>query len=317
MEINQTRSFLLLGFTEDPDLQPLFFGLFLSLYVVTFAGNLGIILAIISDPHLHTPMYFFLSNLSFADIGFTSTTIPKMLWNIQTQSKVITYEGCIIQIFFFFVFGCLDILILSVMAYDRFVAICYPLHYMVIINPWVCGLLTLGSWCLSVTSSLLETLTVLRLSFCMNMKIPHFFCDLLEVLKLTCSNTLINNVVVYFGATVLGVFPLFWIFFSYSLIFSSILRISSARGKYKAFYTCGSHLFVISLFYSTSLGVYLSSAVTSSSRTILVASVMYTVVTPMLNPFIYSLRIRDMKGTLGRLLSRVPSFNDGIVVGLS
>ncbi|XP_052498642.1 olfactory receptor 7C2-like [Budorcas taxicolor] len=316
MEINQTRSFLLLGFTEDPDLQPLFFGLFLSLYLVTFAGNLAIILAIISDPHLHTPMYFFLSNLSFADIGFTSTTIPKMLWNIQTQSKVITYEGCIIQIFFFFVFGCLDILILSVMAYDRFVAICHPLHYMVIINPWVCGMLTLGSWCLSVTSSLLETLTVLRLSFCVNMKIPHFFCDLLEVLKLTCSDTLISNIVVYFVAIVLGVFPLFWIFFSYSQIFSSVLRISSARGKYKAFSTCGSHLFVVSLFYSTGLGVYLSSAITSSSRTILVASVMYTVVTPMLNPFIYSLRNRDMKGTLGRLLSRAPSLNDGIVVGL-
>ncbi|XP_019819127.2 olfactory receptor 7C2-like [Bos indicus] len=289
MEINQTRSFLLLGFTEDPDLQPLFFGLFLSLYVVTFAGSL----AIISDPHLHTPMYFFLSNLSFADIGFTSTTIPKMLWNIQTQSKVITYEGCIIQIFLFFVFECLDILILSVMAYDRFVAICHPLHYMVIINPWVCGMLTLGSWCLSVTSSLLETLTVLRLSFCMNMKIPHFFCDLLEVLKLTCSDTLINNIVVYFVAIILAVFPLFWILFSYSQIFSSILRISSARGKYKAFSTCGSHLFVVSLFHSTGLGVYLSSAVISSSRTILVASVMYTVVTPMLNPFIYSLRNRD------------------------
>ena len=180
MEINQTRSFLLLGFTEDPDLQPLFFGMFLSLYVDTFAGNLAIILAIISDPHLHTPMYFFLSNLSFADIGFTSTTIPKMLWNIQTQSKVITYEGCIIQIFFFFVFGCLDTLILSVMAYDRFVAICHPLHYMVIINAWVCGMLTLGSWCLRVTSSLLEILTVLRLSFCMNMKIPHFFVIFLK-----------------------------------------------------------------------------------------------------------------------------------------
>ena len=203
------------------------------------------------------------------------------------------------------------------MAYDRFVAICHPLHYMVIINPWVCGMLTLGSWCLSVTSSLLETLTVLRLSFCMNMKIPHFFCDLLEVLKLTCSDTLINNIVVYFVAIVLGVFPLFWIFFSYSQIFSSVLRISSARGKYKAFSTCGSHLFVVSLFYSTGLGVYLSSAVTSSSRTTLVASVMYTVVTPMLNPFIYSLRNRDMKGTLGRLLSRAPSLNDGIVVGLS
>ncbi|KAB0387171.1 olfactory receptor 7C2-like [Muntiacus reevesi] len=313
MEINQTRSFLLLGFTEDPDLQPLFFGLFLSLYLVTFAGNLAIILAIISDPHLHTPMYFFLSNLSFVDIGFTSTTIPKMLWNIQTQSKVITYESCITQIFFFFVFGCLDNLILSVMAYDRFVAICHPLHYMVIMNPWVCGLLALGSWSLSVTGSLLETLTVLRLSFCMNMKIPHFFCDLLEVLKLTCSDTLINNIVVYFVVIVLGVFPLFGIFFSYSQIFSSILRIPSARGKYKAFSTCGSHLFVVSLFYGTGLGVYLSSAVTSSSRTSLVASVMYTTVTPMLNPFIYSLRNRDMKGALGRLLRRAPSLNNGLL----
>ena len=307
MEINQTRTFLLMGFTEDPDLQPLFFGLFLSLYLVTFAGNLAVILAIISDPHLHTPMYLFLFNLSFADIGFTSTTIPKMLWNIQTQSKVITYEGCITQIFFFFVFGCLDNLILSVMAYDRFVAICHPLHYMVIMNPWVCGMLTLGSWCLSVTGSLLETLTVLRLSFCMNMEIPHFFCDILEVLKLTCSDTLINNVVVYFVAIILGAFPLFGVLFSYTQIFSSILGISSARGKYKAFSTCGSHLFVVSLFYSTSLGVYFSSAATSSSRTILVASVMYTMVTPMLNPFIYSLRNRDMKGTLGRLLSRGPS----------
>nr|XP_020728890.1 olfactory receptor 7C2-like [Odocoileus virginianus texanus] len=313
MEINQTRSFLLLGFTEDPDLQPLFFGLFLSLYLVTFAGNLAVTLAIISDPHLHTPMYFFLSNLSFADIGFTSTTIPKLLWNIQIQSKVITYEGCITQIFFFFVFGCLDNLILSVMAYDRFVAICHPLHYTVIMNPWVCGLLALGSWSLSVTGSLLETLTVLRLSFCMNMKIPQFFCGLLEVLKLTCSDTLINNIVVYFVTIVLGIFPLFGIFFSYSQIFSSILRIPSARGKYKAFSTCGSHLFVVSLFYGTGLGVYLSSAVTSSSSTILVASVVYTVVTPMLNPFIYSLRNRDMKGALGRLLRRAPSLNDGLL----
>ena len=137
------------------------------------------------------------------------------------------------------------------------------------------------------------------------MKIPHFFCDLLEVLKLTCSDTLINNVVVYFVAIVLGVFPLFWILFSYSQIFSSILRISSARGKYKAFSTCGSHLFVISLFYSTGLGVYLSSAVTSSSRTILVASVMYTVVTPMLNPFIYSLRNQDIKRAMWRFLRKI------------
>ena len=192
---NQTgiRNFLLLGFAEDPDLQPLLFGLFLSMYLVTFTGNLAIILAVISDSHLHTPMYFFLSNLSFADIGFTSTTIPKMLWNIQKQSQVITYAGCLSQVFFSVVFGCLDNLILSVMAYDRFVAICHPLHYMVIMNPRLCGLLALGSWSLSVTGSLPETLTILRLSFCRSRRIPHSFCDLPEVLKLACSDTLINK----------------------------------------------------------------------------------------------------------------------------
>ncbi|XP_016013161.2 olfactory receptor 7C2-like [Rousettus aegyptiacus] len=303
---NQTRvrNFLLLGFTEESELQPLLFGLFLSMYLVTFTGNLLIILAISSDPRLHTPMYFFLSNLSFTDICFTSTTIPKMLVNLQTQSKVITYAGCLSQTYFFIMFGCLDNLLLTVMAYDRFVAICHPLHYMVIMSPRLCGLLALGSWCISVMSSLLETLIILRLSFCTDMEISHFFCDLPEVLKLACSDTLVNNTAMYFVTIVLGVFPLFGILFSYARIFSSVLRISSAGGKYKAFSTCGSHLSVVSLFYSTGLGVYLSSAATSSSRTTLVASVMYTLVTPMLNPFIYSLRNRDMKGALGTLLIR-------------
>ncbi|XP_057564328.1 olfactory receptor 7C2-like [Hippopotamus amphibius kiboko] len=309
---NQTRvrNFLLLGFTEDPDMQPFLFGLFLSMYLVTFTGNLIIILAIISDSHLHTPMYFFLSNLSFVDFCFTSTTIPKMLLNLQTQNKVITYTGCLTQVFFFIVFGCLDSLLLTVMGYDRFVAICHPLRYTVIMNPQLCGLLTLGSWCISVMGSLFETLILLRLSFCRNVNIAHFFCDLPEVLKLACTNTFINNIVVYFVTVFLGVFPLSGILFSYSQIFSSILRISSARGKYKAFSTCGSHLSVVSLFYGTGLGVYLSSIATSSSRTSLVASVMYTMVTPMLNPFIYSLRNKDMKGALARLLSRAPSLND-------
>ncbi|XP_008156095.2 olfactory receptor 7C2 [Eptesicus fuscus] len=300
----RVRNFLLLGFSEKPDLQPLLFGLFLSMYLVTFTGNLLIILAISSDSHLHTPMYFFLSNLSLVDICFTSTTVPKMLVNIQTQSRVITYEGCITQIFFFLVFGCLDNLLLTVMAYDRFVAICHPLHYTVIMSPRFCGLLALGSWCISVIGSLLETLTVLRLSFCTNIEIPHFFCDLPEVLKLTCSDTFINYLVVYFVTIVLAVCPLSGILFSYAQILSSILRISPAGGKYKAFSTCGSHLSVVSLFYGTGLGVYLSSEATSSSRTSLVASVMYTTVTPMLNPFIYSLRNRDMKRALGGLLIR-------------
>ncbi|XP_057564327.1 olfactory receptor 7C2-like [Hippopotamus amphibius kiboko] len=316
---NQTgiRNFLLLGFTEDPDLQALLFGLFLSVYLVTFTGSLLIILVVVSDSHLHTPMYFFLSNLSFTDICFTSTTIPKMLLNLQTHSKVITYAGCLTQEFFFIVFGCLENLLLTVMAYDRFVAICHPLHYMVIMNPQLCGLLTLGSWCISVMGSLFETLTLLRLSFCRSMNITHFFCELPEVLKLACKNTLINNIALYFVTIVLGVFPLSGILFSYSQIFSSVLRISSARGKYKAFSTCGSHLSVVSLFYGTGLGVYLSSVATSSSRTSLVASVMYTMVTPMLNPFIYSLRNKDMKGALVRLLSRAPSLNDRAFIALS
>ncbi|XP_007957478.1 olfactory receptor 7A17-like, partial [Orycteropus afer afer] len=177
---NDTRisHFLLLGFSEKPELQPMFFVLFLFMYLIAVLGNLLIILAIISDTHLHTPMYFFLANLSFVDICFTSTTVPKMLVNIQMQSKVITYEGCITQIYFYILFGALDDFLLTVMAYDRFVAICHPLHYMVIMKPWLCGLLVLMSWIISVLHSLLESLLVLRLSFCTDVEIPQFFCEL-------------------------------------------------------------------------------------------------------------------------------------------
>ncbi|KAF7483934.1 hypothetical protein GHT09_004605 [Marmota monax] len=314
---NQTGNFILLGFTDDPDLQSVLFGLLLAMYLVTVLGNLLIILAVISDSHLHTPMYFFLSNLSLADIGFTSTTIPKALRNIHTHSKGITFAGCISQIYFFVLFGCQDNLLLTVMAYDRFVAICHPLHYVVIMKPWLCLIMALGSWFLSVLGALPGTLTILRLSFCTNIEIPHFFCDLPEILKLTCSDTLINNIVVYSVIIVLVVFPLIGILLSYSQIFSSILRISSDRGKYKAFSTCGSHLLVVSLFYGTSLGVYLSSVATLSSRITLMASVMYTMVTPMLNPFIYSLRNRDIKVALGRFLSKMVSHRERVHAHLS
>ncbi|EFB14513.1 hypothetical protein PANDA_021891, partial [Ailuropoda melanoleuca] len=151
----QISEFLLLGLSEEQELQPLLFGLFLSMYLITVFGNLLLILAVSSDSHLHTPMYFFLANLSFVDICFTSTTVPKMLWNIQFQSKVITYEGCLCQIYFFVLFAGLDIFLLTVMAYDRFVAICHPLHYTVIMNPWLCGLLDLMSWIMSILNSLL------------------------------------------------------------------------------------------------------------------------------------------------------------------
>ncbi|KAM6218096.1 olfactory receptor 7A17-like [Rhynchocyon petersi] len=302
---NTTRitEFLLLGLSEEAELQPLLFGMFLSMYLVTFTGNLLIILAIIMDSHLHTPMYFFLSNLSFSDIGFTSTTIPKMLVNIQMQNKVITYQGCITQMHFFMLFAALDNFLLTVMAYDRFVAICHPLHYTVIMNPKFCGLLLLVSWLLSLLDSLLNCLMVLHLSFCTELRIPHFFCELIQVLQLACSDTFLNDVALYFATGFLAAVPLIGILLSYTQIVSSILRMSSAGGKYKAFSTCGSHLSVVSLFYGTSIGIYLSPAASQNARASAIASVMYTVVTPMLNPFIYSLRNKDIKQGIRKLFS--------------
>ncbi|KAG8517242.1 Olfactory receptor 7A10 [Galemys pyrenaicus] len=300
---NQTRisEFILLGLLEEAALQPLLFWLFLCMYLITFIGNLFIILAIITDSHLHTPMYFFLSNLSFADFCFTSTTVPKMLLNIQMQTQAITYEGCFSQMMFFMFFGGLDNFILTAMAYDRFVAICHPLHYMVIMNPRFCSVLLLASWFLSIVDTLLHGLMALRLSFCAQLEIPHFFCELNQVIQLACSDTFLNDLLVYFATGLLGIIPLTGILFSYSKIVSSILRISSASGKYKAFSTCGSHLSVVSLFYGTGLGVYLSSAATDNPRDSAIASVMYTVVTPMMNPFIYSLRNKDIKQALVKI----------------
>ena len=301
----QISEFILLGFSEEPELQPLIVGLFLSMYLITMFGNLLIILTVSSDSHLHTPMYFFLSNLSFVDICFISTTIPKMLWNIQTQSKVITYEGCITQIYFFLLSAVLDIFLLTVMAYDRFVAICHPLHYTIIMNHQICGLLVLVSWIMCILNSLLQSLMLLKLSFCTNVEIPHFFCDLSQMTQLACSDKFLNYMVIYFTTALLGSGALTGILYSYSKIISSICRISSAQGKYKAFSTCASHLSVVSLFFSTSLGVYFSSAATQSSHSSATASVMYTVITPMLNPFIYSLRNKDIKGALKRLFVMV------------
>ncbi|XP_055969051.1 olfactory receptor-like protein OLF4, partial [Sorex fumeus] len=306
MELANTTEvlqFLLLGLSDEPALQPLIFGVFLSMYLITMLGNLLLILAVSSDPHLHTPMYFFLANLSFVDICFVSTTVPKMLLNIQTHSKVITFEGCILQIGLYVLFAVLDIFLLTVMAYDRFVAICHPLHYPVIMNPRLCGQLVLVCWIISILNSLLESLMVLRLSFCTDWEIPRFFCELNQILQLACSDTFINTVVMYSIAVLLGAGPFAGTLYSYSKIVSSIRRMSSVQGKYKAFSTCASHLSVVSLFYCTVLGVYLSSALPHSARSSAVASVMYTVVTPMLNPFIYSLRNKDIKRALESVLS--------------
>ncbi|KAG3280080.1 olfactory receptor 7A10-like [Ictidomys tridecemlineatus] len=270
------------------------------MYLITVCGNLLIILAITLDSHLHTPMYFFLSNLSFSDICITSTTVPKMLVNMQTQSKAISFEGCIIQMHFFIVFASLENFLLAVMAYDRFVAICHPLHYTVIMNPRLCMLMVTVSWILSVLHALLQSLMVLPLSFCTDLEIPHFFCELNQVVQLACSDTSPNDMVMYFTSVLLGGGPLAGILYSYYKIVSSIRAISSAQGKYKAFSTCASHLSVVSLFYFTILGVYFSAAATHNSHSSATASVMYSVVTPMLNPYIYSLRNKDIKSALRR-----------------
>ncbi|XP_057564342.1 olfactory receptor 7A17-like [Hippopotamus amphibius kiboko] len=302
---NDTRisDFLLLDLSKEPELQPLIYVLFLSMYLITMFGNLLIILATTSDSHLHTPMYFFLSNLSFVDICFTSTTIPKMLWNIHTQSKDITYEGCIIQMYFFILFAGLDIFLLTVMAYDWFVAICHPLHYTVNMNPRLCGLLVLVSWMMSALNSLTQSLMVLQLSFCTDLEIPHFFCEINRVVQLACSDTFLNDVLMYFAAGMFGCVSFTGILYSYSKIVSSIREISSAQGKYRTFSTCASRLSVVSLFYCTSLGVYLSSAATRSPHSSTISLVMYTVVTPMLNPFIYSLRNKDIHKALKRIIA--------------
>uniref|UniRef100_A0A8D1H324 Olfactory receptor n=1 Tax=Sus scrofa TaxID=9823 RepID=A0A8D1H324_PIG len=303
--LTHVSEFFLLGLSDDPEVQPLLLELFLSMYLVSVLGNLFIILAVISDSHLHTPMYFFLSNLSLVDIGYTSTTIPKMIVNIQTHSRVISYAGCLTQMSIFILFGCLDSLLLTVMAYDRFVAICHPLHYPVTMNPYLCGFLVLMSFLISILDSQLHNLLVLQLTCFKNVEISSFFCDPSQLLKLACSDTSINNLLIYFIGTIFGGIPLLGILYSYTQVISSILRVSSSSGKYKAFSTCSSHLSVVCLFYGTSFGVYFSSAVSHFPKKGVVASVVYAVVSPLMNPFIYSLRNRDIKSALWRLLNRI------------
>ncbi|XP_069858166.1 olfactory receptor 7E24-like [Dipodomys merriami] len=299
--LTSVLEFLLLGLTDDLDLQLVLFGLFLNMYLITVLGNLLIILAVSSDPHLHTLMYFFLSILSLADIGFISTTIPKMLGNLQTHSKSISYAGCLMQVAFFVLFCCLDSMLLAVMAYDRLVAICHPLHYSIIMSPRLCGMLVLLSLVLSLLDSLPHYLMVSQFNFCTDVKIPNFFCEPPQLFKLACDHTSTKNIFIFLFAAVFGGLPVSGILYSYARIVSSILGIPSASGKYKAFSTCGSHLSVVCLFYGTAIGAYCSSIISDANRKVMVTSVMYTMVTPMLNPFVYSLRNRDIKRALWRL----------------
>nr|XP_053776912.1 olfactory receptor 1J4 isoform X3 [Desmodus rotundus] len=296
---SSVSKFLLLGLPIRPGQQGVFFTLFLGMYLTTVMGNLLIILLIRMDSHLHTPMYFFLSHLAFSDISLSSVTVPKMLMDMQTQQQSIPYVGCISQLYFFILFGNLDNFLLAVMAYDRYVAICHPLHYTTIMREGLCVLLVAASWIISCGSALLHIILLVQLSFCANNTITHFFCDLTLLLKLSCSDTSLNELVIFLEGGMLLFLPLAIVLGSYIRIGAIILKAPSTKRLLKAFSTCGSHLFVVSLYYGTLAGVYFLSS--SWDTKDIIASVMYIVVTPMLNPFIYSLRNRDIKQALESL----------------
>ncbi|XP_008822519.1 olfactory receptor 1G1-like [Nannospalax galili] len=296
--------FLLLGLSEQQEHQPFLFGTFLVIYLVTLVGNMLIVLAIGSDPHLHTPMYFFLANFSLTDLCLSSTTVPRMLMNIQVHRHAIPYVECLSQVYFFLWFIGQDVFLLAVMAYDRLVAICYPLHYTSIMSPRCCILMVVISLVLAHSYSLTHTILLAQLSFCMDNVIPHFFCELLPLLKLSCSNTYANQcVLMYWGGALTLLIPLL-IIVSYVRIVATIVKVPSASRKWKAFSTCGSHLSAVCLFYVSAIGVYFIPSAADSASKDKIAAVMYAVVTPMLNPFIYSLRNKDMKSAFRRFLSK-------------
>ncbi|KAF4012231.1 hypothetical protein G4228_003466 [Cervus hanglu yarkandensis] len=301
---NVVSEFLLLGLPIESEHRNLFYTLFLAMYVTTILGNLLIIILIYLDPHLHTPMYLFLSNLSFSDLCFSSVTMPKLLQDMQSQDLSISYAGCLTQMYFFLFFADLEDFLLVAMAYDRYVAICFPLHYTTIMSPRLCSFLVVLSWVLTTVPAMLYTLLMARLCFCADNVIPHFFCDMSALLKLSCSDTQINEMVIFVVGGLIIVLPFLLIIMSYARIIFSILKVPSVKGICKAFSTCGSHLTVVSLFYGTIIGLYLCPSANNSTVKETVMAMMYTVVTPMLNPFIYSLRNRDMKGALRRVFCK-------------
>ncbi|XP_053426986.1 olfactory receptor 1A1-like [Nycticebus coucang] len=302
-EVNQssTLQFILLGVNGQQE-QDFFFILFLFIYPITLIGNLLIILAIHSDIRLHNPMYFFLANLSLVDIFFSSVSIPKMIASHLLDSKIISFGGCLTQMYFMLALANTDSYILAVMAYDRAVAISRPLHYTTIVSPKSCVLLVIGSWMVGNANSLPHTLLTASLSFCGNKEVANFYCDIASLLKLSCSDIHFNVKMMYLGVGVFSM-PLLCIIISYTWVFSTVLRVPSTKGVLKAFSTCSSHLTVVLLYYGTVMGTYLRP-LTRYELKDAVITVMYIAMTPMLNPFIYSLRNRDMKGALQKLFSK-------------
>ncbi|XP_003422652.2 olfactory receptor 8A1-like [Loxodonta africana] len=295
--------FILGGLTNRPELQlPLFF-LFLGIYMVTMVGNLGMIVLICLNSQLHTPMYYFLSNLSFVDMCYSSVSTPKMLVNFVSEKNSISYVGCMSQLYFFLVFVVAECYMLTVMAYDRYVAICSPLLYNIIMSHQICFLLLAAVYIMGFIGSTIETGLMLKLSYCESL-ISHYFCDILPLMKLSCSSTYDIEMTVFFLAGFNIIVSSSTVLVSYAFILSSILHIRSTEGRSKAFSTCSSHLTAVVMFYGSTTFMYLKPSTASSLAQENVASVFYTTVIPMINPLIYSLRNKEVKAAMQKTLRR-------------
>ncbi|XP_004648619.1 olfactory receptor 8H1-like [Octodon degus] len=296
--------FILLGLADSAETQLGLFLLFLLIYLVTVLGNAGMILLIRLDPHLHTPMYFFLTHLSVLDLSYSSVITPKALQNLVSSTKIISYLGCLIQLYFFILFAAAECFLLSSMAYDRYVAICKPLHYSVLMSSRLCHILLAGSYIPGLVDSTVNVIFISRLHFCKSNVIRHFFCDISPILALSCTDTSDNELVILTCAA-FNSLSLVIISASYVSIFYTILKINSTAGKRKAFSTCASHLLGVTIFYSTLIFIYLKPKQSYSLGKDQVASVFYTIVVPMLNPLIYSLRNREVKSAVLRICRKV------------
>ncbi|KAM9102529.1 olfactory receptor 13C3-like [Sarcophilus harrisii] len=305
--------FLLLGLSGYPTLEIIFFILIVMMYLIILFGNSVIIIASIFDSHLHTPMYFFLSNLSFLDICYTTTSIPSTLVSFLSKKKTISFTGCAIQMFLGFAMGSTECLLLGMMAFDRYVAICNPLRYPIIMNKIIYVLMALVSWLSGGINSVVQTALAMQLPFCGNNVINHFTCEILAVLKLACADIALNVITMVVSNMVFLVLPLLVIFFSYVFILYTILRMNSAKGRRKAFSACSAHLTVVIIFYGTIFFMYAKPksqdplGADKLQATDKLISMFYGVVTPMLNPIIYSLRNKDVKAAVRNLLTQKSS----------
>ncbi|XP_006036050.2 olfactory receptor 10A4-like [Alligator sinensis] len=311
---NQTviTEFVLLGVSGLPELQALLFLVFLMSYITALTGNLLIFTLTLADSALHTPMYFFLRNLSFLEISYTSVTLPKMLANLILEDKTISFTGCATQMYFLLFLGGTECFLLGVMAYDRYAAICHPLHYTCIMNNTRCTVMAAVSWLSGIFMSFVHISVIFILPFSGSHEINHFFCDIPPVLKRACGDTFLNEIVVFVSALIFITFSFVLILVSYLLIIIAIMNMPSAEGRQKAFSTCSSHLVVVTLFYGAGIVMYLrpNSAYAPDMDKLL--SLFYTIITPMLNPIIYSLRNREeVKGALRRVIARMCFLNSG------